>query len=129
MKSGKQKGDTTANIYESMLRSEAWKDLSSKQQVLYLYCKAQYYGKAKPGSDFPDIPELQGDELFYLNRELVVSEYELYSEGNRTKFYRDMKALEEHGFIQTVINGKRKHTRNIYKFVADWQNWERPADV
>lgn len=123
-KSGRSKADTTANIYESMLRSDAWKDLSSKQQVLYLYCKAQYYGKTKPGADFPDIPELQGEDFFYLNRDLVISEYELYTEGNRAKFYKDMDCLTKHGFIQKVTSGKSSHQRNIYRFVDGWIDWK-----
>ena len=46
--------DTSANIYESMLNSAAFQDLTKNQRLLYMYMKAQYYGKRKPGKDFPD---------------------------------------------------------------------------
>jgi hypothetical protein len=39
--------DVSANIYVSMLMSQAWHDLSLKQKELYLYCKAQYYGEKR----------------------------------------------------------------------------------
>lgn len=39
--------DTSANIYMSMIMSVAWRQLSSNQKVLYVYCKAQYYAEKK----------------------------------------------------------------------------------
>ena len=37
--------DTSANIYVSMADSPAWLDLTKGQQLLYVYCKFQYYGE------------------------------------------------------------------------------------
>ena len=37
--------DTSANLYMSMLLSDAWRALTAQQQRLYLYCKAQYYAE------------------------------------------------------------------------------------
>ena len=43
--------DTSANLYMSMLLSDAWRALTAQQQRLYLYCKSQYYAeKQKPNS-------------------------------------------------------------------------------
>ena len=64
--SGSYKADTSANIYESMLTSEAFALLTDRQKMLYVCCKAQYYGKRKPERDYPDMGQLQGEELFYL---------------------------------------------------------------
>ena len=89
--------DTSANIYESMLQSTAWKDLKPRERQLYIYCKAQYYGKRKPAKDFPDIPQVQSEECFYLNLSLVVS-YGIYTRNGNKEFYQDMKKLEEHGY-------------------------------
>lgn len=68
---GTKRADTSANIYESMLLSKAYKDLKTRQQQLYTICKAQYYGKRKPGNDFKDIEQLQDATMFYLNLDAV----------------------------------------------------------
>ncbi len=114
--------DTSANIYESMLNSAAFQDLTKNQRLLYMYMKAQYYGKRKPGKDFPDEERLQGDELFYFNLSLA-EKYGLYNRGNHMQFYNDVKAIENHGFIKTVINGYSTKTRSVYKFTGEWKVW------
>ena len=115
--------DTSANIYGSMLESSAFKDLSKNQRLLYVYMKKQYYGVKKPGRDFPELEEMQGDDLFYFNLSLAVR-YGLYSRSNDRQFYADIKAIEEHGFIKTVSNGKSTKSRSIYKFIGDWKFWK-----
>ena len=114
--------DTSANIYDSMLRSSAFRDLSKNQKVLYLYMKNQYYGVRKPGQDHSDIEELQGDDLFYFNMALAVK-YGIYSRSNDRQFYRDIAEIEKHGFIKTVSSGKATRSKSIYRFVGDWQQW------
>lgn len=81
--------DTSANIYESMLCSAAYQDLTKNQRLLYVYMKAQYYGKRKPGRDNQDIESLQGDDLFYFNLALAVK-YGLYASGSRQQLYADI---------------------------------------
>lgn len=114
--------DTSANIYESMLKSAAFMDLTPRQRLLYVYCKAQFYGKRKPGKDFPDIEQLQGDDLFYFPMQTAV-DYGLYTRNNHKNFYRDMKELEKHGFIKTVINGKIHKTKSVYQYSGNWKFW------
>ena len=84
--------------------------------------KSQYYGKRKPGKDFPDIEQLQGNELFYFNQSLAVN-YGLYSRDNHKQFYSDIKAIEKHGFIKTVSSGAATKSKSIYRFVGDWKMW------
>ena len=36
--------DVSANIYKSMIMSDAWNDLTN-QRLLYVYCKSCYYGQ------------------------------------------------------------------------------------
>jgi len=115
--------DTSANIYESMLQSKAFKDLTTKQRELYVYAKGQRYGKKKPGKDYKDYPEFQGDELFYLNFGLVKA-YGIYTEGNKGEFYKNIKALVEHGFIEVVSSGAKTHSKSIYRYSDRWQTWE-----
>jgi hypothetical protein len=119
---GKQ-NDTSANIYESMLLSAAFNDLTKNQRLLYIYMKAQYYGKRKPGKDFPEIEQFQGEELFYFNFSLA-EKYHLYTRANHQQFYNDIKEIERHGFIETVSNGKSNKKKNIYIFSSRWRLWQ-----
>ena len=120
---GKARTDTSANIYESMLLSKAFMDLTSKQQILYIYCKSQYYGHRKPEKDWPDMENLQGADKFYLNW-AAVKKYGLYKESMHSNFYRDMKVLCEHGFIKNISSGASQRKKSIYKFSSDWQTWK-----
>ena len=115
--------DTSANLYESMLLSVAFRKLTNNQKLLYVYMKKQYYGKRKPGRDYPEIEQLQGEEKFYFNLALA-EKYEIYKKGNRRQFYKDIDSLESHGFIRTVSNGKATGSRSVYKFVEDWKFWD-----
>lgn len=109
--------DTSANIYESMLCSAAYQDLTKNQRLLYVYMKAQYYGKRKPGRDNLDIESLQGDDLFYFNPALAVK-YGLYASGSRWQFYADIKAVEDHGFF--YIRHKNRNS-NVAKVIQAYE--------
>ena len=124
-KAGRARADTSANLYESMLTSEAFMDLKPRQRLLYVYAKAQYYGKRKPKSDFKDVLEVQSDECFYLNIGYVVDTYGLYTTNTRKEFYGDIKVLIEHGFIDDIVNGQSTKSRSIYRFSDRWKNWKK----
>ena len=115
--------DSFLMIYESMLTSAAFKDMTKNQRLLYVCMKAQYYGKRKPAKDYPGIEKMQGQELFYFNRTLAVEKYNLYSDSNRKSFYDDIKAIERHGFIKTISSGKATKSRTVYQFTSDWRTW------
>lgn len=119
---GKKIADTSANIYESMLRSKAFKTLKNRQKVLYLVCKSQYYGKRKPKADYKD-ERVQDDTCFYLNLDLVC-QYGLYTRNMRKEFYGDMKELRKRGFIEQVASGRGTMTKSIYRFASGWKQWE-----
>lgn len=121
--SGSRKVDTSANIYESMLTSAAFTFLTDRQKMLYVCCKAQYYGKRKPERDYPDVEQLQGEDLFYLNW-AAVQRYGLYKPSMHPNFYRDMKALCDIGFIEKVASGAGQRRKSIYRFSDGWQVWE-----
>lgn len=118
--------DTSANIYDSMLISEAFKDLNARQRMLYVYCKNQYYGKRKPQADYPDIDAVQGDECFYMNHALITDVYGLYPKTNHRDFYRDMQKLAENGFIEIISSGYTAKKRSIYRFSEKWLSWRPP---
>jgi len=113
--------DTSANIFDSMLTHPDFMGLKTRQKILYVYCKNQFYGKRKPRSDFPEIEKFQSDECFYMNLALVV-EYGLYTKTGRKEFYSDMKALCEAGFIECISNGKSTKSRSIYRFSDKWKS-------
>lgn len=121
---GYKKSDTCAQIYESMLTSAAFMGLKPRQKVLYLYCKAQLYGKRKPCKDYApeNYPEFQSESCFYMNWG-AVKNYGLYSQNGQHEFYADMKALQERGFIETVMSGKANKCKSIYKYSGQWKYW------
>ena len=133
---GNLESDTFANIYESMLQSEAFKTLKPRYKVLYMICKAQYYGKRKPRNDYPNIPELQGNDLFYLSKEDLVTKYGYASRNCDKELYGYMDSktgkrvpgafdiLEEHGLIEFVSRNKASRQKNIYRFSDKWKDWK-----
>lgn len=110
--------DTSANVYMSMLLSDAWRALTAQQQRLYLYCKAQYYAeKRKPN----------GDGLaFTMNRTKWADLYGLYERSNAKGFARDMSALIELGFISCTECGAITRTKSIYRFSDMWKWYGTP---
>ena len=119
---GKNQCDTSASIFESMLQSKAYKSLTSKQKILYVYCKAQYYGKRKPKKDYEKQGLYQEETYFYFNFQLAI-DYELYTEKSHSGFYKDMKALMQKGFFELAKSGKGHKEKNVYKFSDKWQKW------
>ena len=122
-KNGVSRTDTFASIYESMLVSKAFMSLNKSQRLLYLYCKAQIMGKRKPKEDYKNLDLYQEEECFYLHLQAVI-DYGLYSKNGATHFYRDMKVLEDKGFIKQLASGKNSKSKNIYKLVGDWKEYK-----
>ena len=104
-------GDVSANIYASMVQSQAWNNLTNNARVLYMYMKMQYYGQKT-------IPNKE-QECFHFNKALYTKKYRLYTNVNQ--FYKDRNLLIENGFIE-IDGGSTRHTREkmIYKFSAKW---------
>lgn len=108
--------DISANIYDSMIISKAYKELTAKQRDLYLHCKLQYY--RVPNRQRPD-PE--DPTKFYFNQALWCDKYELYIKTSARLFYRDMGALIEKGFIRCVSSGKTSRTKSVYQLSDKWR--------
>lgn len=107
--------DISANIYDSMVRSKAWMDLSAQQRQLYMYCKMQYYGeKQKPNDD---------TLCFTMNQHKWSDLYGLYDKTNAKGFYRDMAELIDHGFIICTECGSATRTKSIYRYSDMWQKY------
>lgn len=115
--------DTFSMIFMSMLKSPAFKDLSNNQQLLYLFMKSEYYGqKHRPMKDYPDIAD--SIQYFYFNCRIAEEYGYVKSKGNRGKFYDNIKVLVDHGFIETISNGKESKQKSIYKFSEKWKFWK-----
>lgn len=113
--------DTSANIYMSMLMSENWRKLTKNQQLLYVYCKAQYYAeKRKPKPKLAQLSEEESCQCFTMNKSKWCSLYHIYKDGNQNGFIKDMKALIQYGFIDLIENGRNSRTKSIYKFSNRW---------
>ena len=105
--------DTSANIYESMLLSPAWLELTATQKTLYLACKSQFYSeKRKPNNNA---------KQFTMNKYKWCNKYKLYTNANSAGFYRDIAVLIEKGFIFCVESGAFTRTKSIYQFSDKWQ--------
>lgn len=118
--------ESYATIYESMLMNPMFQNLLPRQQVLYLLCKAQYYGKRKPNRDYPDVEEFKDDACFYMNK-ATVQRYNLYAQSTKGRLYEDMEALIAHGFVDRVMSGKATHEKTVYKLSDRW--WTDVPDV
>lgn len=126
--SDQSNSDVSANIYHSMLISDAWKDLKPRAKVVYLAMKDQKYSqRRKPISieNDSDLFHYQEDD-FYFNRAKWCNEYGLCA-GNHTSFESDVKALIEHGFIEIVRNGKTARVKSIYRYSDKWKSWKNKA--
>ncbi len=112
--------DTSANIYMSMLMSAAWQSLNAGAKMLYMYCKAQYYGeKRKPKPDFRQLTEQEQQQCFTMNKSKWKDLYHIYT--NDRQFYKDMSLLIKSGFIELIESGKNTRTKNIYMLSDKWK--------
>ena len=106
--------DVSANIYESMIKSNAFRDLTKEQQMLYVICKLQLYAeKKKP---------IPGEPSFTMSRCKALA-YGSYTESNRKGLPRDIAALVDHGLIDCVCDGSNTRSKNIYRLSDRWQMW------
>lgn len=113
--------DTSANIYMSMLMSDKWQALSKNAQVLYVYCKAQYYAeKKKPKPQFRELTEQEQRQCFTMNKSKWQKLYHIYKSDNG-QFNKDMKQLIEMGFIDIIQSGQRNRSKSIYMLSNRWK--------
>lgn len=112
--------DTSANIYISMLTSESWQALSKNAQVLYLYCKAQYYAeKQKPKPTIITLSEQQQKQTFTMNKSKWQSLYKIYKSDNG-QFNKDMQMLIDYGFVEVLQSGHNTRSKSIYLLSDKW---------
>lgn len=126
-KNGKKATDVSANIYGSMLLSQAWYNLKGKQKELYLYCKLQYFAESKKKEELLTADERNAgaepdlSKRFTMNKSKWCEIYHLYTDSTQRRFYEDMKALIEAGFIKVLETNQNTRKKNIYEFSDNWR--------
>ena len=101
-------------IHDSLLISKAFTGLNARQRVLYIYMKSQYKGE-KVTKDTPN----GNKDQFRFNWAFQQEKYKLYT--NKETFYKDIKALEESGFIICAENNRNLRKCNVYQFSDEWK--------
>ena len=104
-------------ITRDMMQSRAWKDLSLRQQGLYLHLKAKYTQKSTHGI----VESTNRDDI-----SLPKAEWSPKLYGDYRTFAEDIQKLEDNGFIRTTRYGKALHQCNLYGFTDDWCTWVPP---
>lgn len=120
---GKTRKDTTANISASMLFSAAFQSLENRQKVLYLYMKGEFFlqpDHQRPARVYPEAPGLEEKDFFFTWS--MAKQTGLYKDGSRATFSRDVKALEQKGFISTIFRGDKNGRKSVYRYSGNWKN-------
>lgn len=106
--SKKERGSFT-KICKDMQESKAWKELSLRQQGLYLHLKYKFtkYKNQDTNENDISIPKKEASKLY----------------GDLRTFRKDIDELIEKGFIKQVIAGFNTRTANIYGFSDLWKNY------
>lgn len=106
--SAKEKGAFT-KICKDMQQSEAWKELSLRQQGLYLHLKSKFtkYKNQDTNENNISIPKSEALTLY----------------GDLRTFRDDLDILIEHGFVRQVVSGYNTRTANIYGFSPLWKKY------
>ena len=108
-------------IFNDLLDSPAFHDLSASAKTLYLYCQRETHGDAMRDSGTQD------GRLFYMNRALRCKVHDLYPLSDTRAFERDMAQLVSHGFVDCLKSGLDTRTKSLYRLSARWCDWGTPA--
>lgn len=104
-----QKYDFT-KICRDMQKADGWKDLSLRQQGLYLYLKSKFTVNLKTmetNKDNISIPTSEANKIY----------------GDLRTFRKDIDELIEHGFIRQIVSGVPTMSANIYGFSDEWKRY------
>lgn len=112
-------GGKFSRIFSDMLKSAPWHDLDAAARNLYVCCKDQFfYQDAHP--KITDNAETN-KYYFYMNRGMWQKTYDLFK--SKATFYKAMKALVTHGFVEVYRSGWNTRTKSIYRYSNKWHGW------
>lgn len=130
-KNGNNATDVSANIYGSMILSDAWAELNLRQMKLYIVCKHQYYAEKKNPSDLITMMEKEENKTpdltkrFTMNKSKWCDIYKIYPSSASSIFYKDILELERLGFIDILQRGGKSGIKNIYQFSSRWRDYKK----
>lgn len=112
--------DTFGSIYESMVLSPAFIELSSREKVMYMLCRVQASSKTAKSCIYNHATE---NEREYEKNAFVFPAKHMAKYGiDRSNGNKLLKQLEEKGFIEKVECNKRQRKINVYRFSIGWKN-------
>lgn len=128
--SGYTQKDTSANIYNSMLLSPAFQDLTATGVRLYLHMKARYYTEKKTDALITEYEKLTNQNInksirFTFNKAVWHDLYHIYGNGGGNNFQKDLNSLIDYGFITKIQSGKLTKSKSIYEFNDKWADWKK----
>lgn len=107
-KKGITKKDKFTQLYISMLESDEYLSLTTTQQQLLTFMVSQTHNK--------ELIKDYGMNAFYFNR-AIQKKFRL---TNKHQNIKNIKALEEKGFIKILENNKHNKRKNIYSLSSKW---------
>lgn len=107
-------------LYDDLLDSPAFHDLTARQKILLIYCRREAHGRAmaENGND---------ERCFWMNKSLRCNVHELYKTSDTRAFEHDMASLISHGFVDLVRSGYETRTKSLYRLSGRWNHWGTKA--
>lgn len=99
-------------IYDDMLNSKAWQELTANDIVLYLYMLSKF----KVRYSHNEVDKTNEDNI-----SVPQSEYTKLM-NNRT-FFKSIDHLISLGFIKVIRSGYSTRQCNLYGFCSEWQKY------
>lgn len=126
MVNGVEKRETFTQIYESAMRSEAFRSLPPRIQMLYIYTRLQEMGKSKPNRelDGTEVEELVKSDACFFFPHNIAAQYTDHYNAKPSRLYDDMRVLEEHGFIDIVLSGRTNRKKSVYRYSERWKEYK-----
>ena len=115
---GKNK-NVSAVLFATMLQHPKFQGLTNKQKVLYVYMKLQKFGGGSARYEYKkDTGTELSNNYFVFNWAMANKVYKLYT--NNDRFYDDVEALVQAGFIEVAERNTHRFKKNVYKFSDNW---------
>ena len=115
-------------LVPSMQKSDAFRSLTVNQRDLLYLCwtlgdpRRRGKNARLPCNDFPGVDNFKHENVFYMCLKTAVADG-IYAPTNK-RYYEDMKALVQYGFIECLSKGKTG-SMSVYKLASKWQQYKR----
>lgn len=130
---GQQDNDTFSPIFNSLLKSEAFRNLHTSAQIVLIFCHNQATDRTANKCLYAHTKTHP-----YVNPNGTKAELQTYGEYfvfpakhadlygmQRQNVKRALDELEAAGFIEVFEDNQHRHLVNVYKFSPEWHNWSK----